>query len=349
MSESLTDTISKTITTPEDTRVNRSVQLKFQDSFPRRPREPNKKPFPLHLPRQKIAMISLAHKHHIVTSELPAFIVCGLFETLESAKSHAKFLHEKGFQYPLFSVNLFEFIPIEQKPSNNDEETAIKREAVLKAYSKTVQSNKQAFETRIKNRMNLKDLTEVKKDFVKMANEEYYRSQKTLQGPEIHQEYMANQVSLQRFMAVTVVLDESVEKNHCFQIYAAFERVEDCRRYISDTLMDYKPVQKYDVFCVDMYVWIHPDTVRLDSLNSIPTDYYKQLMHENMENLKSQSDQVKMYETECEEAGKALCETIATYDEQSGACVTIANQVDQVEELQIPDESGDKNSSRATR
>ena len=87
----------------------------------------------------------------------------------------------------------------------------------------------------------------------------------------------------QRFVALSVLIDDGPEQEDAFTLYGCFDRESDAKRYVNDTLSDHE--NQRHLFVCDMYEWLFPYTIAQPGMaKKIPFSYHHEQLNAYMQN-----------------------------------------------------------------
>lgn len=108
-----------------------------------------------------------------------------------------------------------------------------------------------------------------------------------------------DQCQAQRFAAVGII--NGPEADTIVSVYAAFPTLEECRRYVQDTLVD--EYDGFDISCVDTNQWIYP---HLAADRRIRRGYRHQKLDDIMTHKQNEQATVAKYKKACEKTAKEV-------------------------------------------
>ena len=207
-------------------------------------------------PFQQVALCQIAHNGlQRKTTKDPAFRVLGVFQNQKTATKHFKRSVKKGqinptltFIVPLGETNVIPNAPgksadyLAKKATRMVEENTVEAIGEGKPF-KRPQDTKRAEQggKRVSEPPAENDTAEEEEDSEEEEDDD----------DEVDRGAM---VPNQNHTIVSVLIDQSQEREDAFSVYGSFDRVDTAQTFIEDRLADHLP--DLSLFVVEMYQWI---------------------------------------------------------------------------------------------
>lgn len=264
-------------------------------------------PYPLHLPNQSCALVQIAHKdlHCSTKSGRAGLRVLGIFDAASKAKKHYKKCVKRGLVsgLPAFVVSLFETNVIPSCKERSVEYLTEKAERLQSEYAEKMKKKKALFDETLEKRREIRD--EEAKSGAKKPDE--WTPKKKEEAPALPEEASDSdddddeaevkrdaEIRNQRFVALSVLIDDGPEQEDAFTLYGCFDRESDAKRYVNDTLSDHE--DQRHLFVCDMYEWLFPYTIAQPGMmKKIPFSYHHEQLNAYMQNKVQQKEKVAAF------------------------------------------------------
>lgn len=246
-------------------------------------------------PFQQVALCQIAHNGlQRKTTKDPAFRVLGVFQNQKTATKHFKRSVKKGQINPTltFIVPLGETNVIPNAPGKSADYLAKKATRMVEENTVEAIGRRKAFQETLKTRKEQnkagKRVSEPPAENNTVEEEEDSEEEED-DDDEVDRGAM---VPNQNYTIVSVLIDQSQEREDAFSVYGSFDRVDTAQKFIENRLADHLP--DLSLFVVEMYQWIYP-IVSKDSerLEKIPFKYREDKLNAYMQPKTAEIEKVK--------------------------------------------------------
>ena len=243
---------------------------------------------------QQYFLCNVSHRDLAVKSEEASFRILGVFGSTEEAiEASADF--PQDVELMLHPIGMFKYIG----PAKLDPEDELRRiqEIYDKSEAEAVLS-KERFDERMSSAERGEPAPAAPKKIEEDApSSEEVATKKEELGDAPERIRRIHELRGQRYAAIGLLLDGD---ECCFNVFSCFEEVEECERYVVNTLSD--EVRNYDLHVVDMYEWLFP--FQMKSSGGASRVGYRHVQLNDVMTYKAESkDRVEAYRSRCAAEG----------------------------------------------
>jgi len=253
-------------------------------------------------PLQTTALVQIAHTGLAIRTKTdPAFRVLGAFQSEKQALKHFKQCTKKQWSTGTltFVVPLGETNVIPNSPDRSQGYLAAKADRLRSENEERCSLHRQAFKAEFARRKKIA----VGDDDAE--GEKLLPPAEAFAGPadaadddeEDEEAFLLDrnaEVRNQKYCAITVLVDESKEREDAFAVHGCFDRAEECQAFMKDNLADHVPNQ--DIFCVEMYAWVYPIVAKdRGAMDRVPFSYRDETLNRLMQPKTKEIEKVKRF------------------------------------------------------
>jgi hypothetical protein len=250
-------------------------------------------------PLQTTALVQIAHTDlAIKTKTDPAFRVLGAFNTKKQALKHFKQCTKKKWSTGTltFVVPLGETNVIPNSSERTREYLAAKADLLRNENEKKCDVHRQAFKAEFARRKKIAVGDDEGEKLLPPAEACAAPAEEEDEDDDDEAFLLDRnaEVRNQKYCAITVLVDESKEREDAFAVHGCFDRAEECQAFMRDALADHVPNQ--DIFCVEMYAWVYPVVAKdRAAMDRVPFSYRDETLNRLMQPKTKEIERVKRF------------------------------------------------------
>lgn len=334
----------------EEKRIREEFSQRYQElagAEPAATPAPQGDALPFHDPSQQVVLLNIAHRQQIPRSKLPAFRICGGFESLDKLKRHVL---STGGPDAYGGANLIK-ADIHKKfllcstldKQQNAEYVLEKIEALTQKYLQTLQFHTQEFnenkERRQQGKTGLSQLERPKKFTSRKQLLDKKFEEESEKGQESGEVGRNAEVRNQNVAVVSImddttqgVLSGTDDPEPIVIVWGCFENEEQAKHYIYHTASKHVKDVMLDV--VNMYEWIFPTELskRVDELTE---EYRNPSLNKVMNARKTQKKSVLSYSEWCQKEGQEPASLEISATKASPEATEVTTEVKKTEDFKI--------------